>query len=462
MNGTVSIKDSALDVLVVEDDRDTASAMQRILQRAGFTTEYVQSLSEASEQVSQRNPSIVLLDLSLPDGDGVEAIRTLTASGQTQVIVISGTDDAERTRRCLQAGVFDFLVKPAEARDLVFAVRRADSHRRKGVVSETAYPPELKMGFGALEGKSKASQDLVAQVRNAARTSPGHALITGQPGVLKADIAALLHRYSNRKGRSYIISCASETGQQAIDRFFGDHARPHDGGENGIEAYLKKADGGTLVLDDVSSLPMDIQRRLKSFMTSGTVLARNALNPDSYDCAVVAILREPAEEALAAGRLHEPFYYTLVRNSIKVPPLVERKDDIEYFARTAVEQLNQVFDTEKSLSTEILEQLRGHYWPGNQVELKNTLLTAYRLTEAGEEIAADQTLFAENESGVSDQIAPFIGQTFSEVERDLIKATLAANDNNKSQTAKVLGISLKTLYNRLNSYEKEGIAEAEA
>ncbi len=384
-----SNKDSALDVLIVEDDRDTASAMQRILERAGFTAEFVQSLSQATDQVSQRSPSIVLLDLSLPDGDGVEAIRTLTASGETQVIVISGTDDAERTRRCLQAGVFDFLVKPAEARDLVFAVRRADGHRRKSIVSETAYPPELKLGFGALEGKSKASQNLVSQVRSAASAVPGHALITGQPGVLKADIAALLHRYSNRKGRAYIISCASETGQQAVDRFFGDHARPHDGSENGIEAYLKKADGGTLVLDDVSSLPIDIQRRLKSFMISGSVLARNALTPDSYDCAIVAILREPAEGALAAGRLHDPFYYALVRNSIKVPPLVERKDDIDYFARTAVEQLNQVFDTEKSLSEEILEQLRGHYWPGNQVELKNTLLTAYRLTEAGEEIAAD-------------------------------------------------------------------------
>lgn len=462
MNTTVPIKDTALDVLIVEDDNDTASAMQRILQRAGFIAEHVQSLSEATDQVADRSPSIVLLDLSLPDGDGVEAIRTLTASGETQVIVISGTDDAERTRKCLQAGVFDFLVKPAEARELVFAVRRADGHRRKGIVSETAYPPELKLGFGALEGTSKASQDLVLQVKSAASALPGHALITGQPGVMKADVAALLHRYSNRKGRAYIISCASETGQQAVDRFFGDHARPDDGSEYGIEAYLKKADGGTLVLDDVSSLPIDIQRRLKGFMISGTVLARNALTPDSYDCTVVAILREPAEDALAAGRLYDPFYFTLVRNLIKVPPLVERKGDIDYFARTAVEQLNQVFDTEKSLSEAILEQLRGHYWPGNQLELKNTLLTAYRLTEAGEEIAADLTLFAENESGVSDQISPFIGQTFSDVEKQLIKATLVANDNNKSQTAKVLGISLKTLYNRLNSYESDDLTQVEA
>lgn len=462
MDAKVSNIEAALDVLIVEDDCDTALAMQRILQRAGFSADHVQRLADASEKVSQHPPSIVLLDLSLPDGDGVEAIRRLTASGETQVIVISGTDDAERTRKCLQAGVFDFLVKPVDARELVFAVRRADSHRRKGIVSTTAYPPELKLGFGALEGTSVASQNLVSQIRNAARATPGHALITGQPGVLKADIAALLHRYSKRSGRAYIISCASETGQQAMDRFFGDHDRPFDGSEHGIECYLKKAEGGTLVLDDVSSLPIDIQRRLHGFMVSGTVLARNALTPDTYECAVIAILREPTEAALAAGRLHDPFYYTLVKNCIKVPPLVERKDDIEYFARTAVAQLNQVFDTEKSLSDAILEQLRGHYWPGNQVELKNTLLTAYRLTEDGDEIAADLTLFVENETGVSDQIAPFIGQAFSDVERQLINATLAANDNNKSQTAKVLGISLKTLYNRLNNYEKEGAAAAEA
>ncbi|ASJ74339.1 sigma-54-dependent transcriptional regulator [Granulosicoccus antarcticus] len=461
MNAIATEKNTALDVLVVEDDRDTASAMQRILESAGFSANHVQSLADAFETVRLQPPSIVLLDLSLPDGDGVDAIKTLTAGGQTQVIVISGTDDAERTRKCLQAGVFDFLVKPAEARELVFAVRRADGHRRKGVVSTTSYPPELKMGFGALVGTSPASQNLVAQVRNAAAAEPCHALITGQPGVLKADIAALLHRYSKRAGRGYIISCASETGQPAIDRFFGDSKRPHEGGEKGIEAYLKKADGGTLVLDDVSSLPVDIQRRLVSFMSSGTVLASNALTPDAYDCAVVGILREPVEDALSSGRLYDRFYYALAKNCINVPPLVERKADIEYFARSAVQQLNQVFDTEKSLSEEIVAQLRGHYWPGNQVELKNTLLTAYRLTEAGDEIAADLSLFVENESGVSDQIAPFIGQTFSEVEKQLIEATLIANDNNKSQTAKVLGISLKTLYNRLNSYEKERASVAE-
>ena len=444
-----------LDVLIVEDDVDTASALQRVLERADFKADNVQSLTAALERVRQQPPAVLLLDLSLPDGDGVDAIRTLSEAGVGQIIVISGTDDAERTRRCLQAGVFDFLVKPAQARDLLLAVRRADAHRRKSTVATRDYPPELTLGFGALEGKSKASQELFNQLRKVGANAPCPALIVGQPGVLKDDVAALLHQFGKRPGRAYVISCASESGKQAIDRFFGDHADGDSGKAGGIEAYLKKADGGTLVLDDVSTLSMDIQRRLKSFMISGKALASNALTPTRYDCSIVGILREPAEVALAEGRLYDPFYYTMAKNTIRVPPLVERKEDIELFARLAVDQLNRVFDSEKSLSAAMLEQLRGHYWPGNQVELKNTLLTAYRLTEDGDEIGADPTLFVEGDSGVSDQIAPFIGMAFKDVEEQLIKATLVACDNNKSQSAKVLGISLKTLYNRLNRYEEE-------
>lgn len=457
MSKSADYSDVALDILVVEDDTDTASALQRVLERADYTADHVSCLSEAMERVRTQSPAIVLLDLSLPDGDGVDAIKELKASGVEKIIVVSGTDDAERTRKCLRAGVFDFLVKPVQSRELMLAVRRADSLRHQSTVTSREYPPELRPGFGALEGRSAASQKLIKLLRQVARATPSHALITGQPGVLKADIAALLHHYGERQGRAIIVNCASESGQQAVDRFFGSHdGRPGDVGTAArTESYLKKADGGTLVLDDVSSLPMEIQRRLDNFITTGEVLAGSALTPDRYQCSVVGILREPVAEALSGNRLYDSLYFSLASNTIHVPPLVERREDIAYFARCAVDQLNKVFDTEKSLSQGMIEQLSAHYWPGNQVELKNALLTAYRLTEAGDEIAADPSLFVESETGVNDLIAPFIGQTFREVEKQLILATLDANDNNKSQTAKVLGISLKTLYNRLNSYEEQ-------
>ncbi len=445
---------SALDVLVIEDDVDTAGALTRILNRAGYASDLALTLADAMESVQRGAPAIVLLDLSLPDGDGVDAIERLKALGVNEIIIISGTDDAERTRRCLQAGVFDFILKPAGADDVLKSVRRADVKRRQSTVTAQEYPVKLKPGFGSLEGASQASQRLTKAVRQVAKEPFAAALITGQPGVLKADVAALVHHYSERTGRALIVNCASENDAHDQRRFFGS-VSSDDARTDATVGYLNKAHEGTLVLDDVSALSINLQRRLASFIETGEVLAQGALAPQRQRCALVGILREPADDALSSGRLHEPLYFALARNTIAVPPLVERRDDIVFFSQHAVAQLNDVFSTEKSLSVELIDQLKSYYWPGNLVELKNCLLTAYRYTEAGDEIKPNVSLFTDAEDPVNDLISPFVGQSFREVEKQLILATLAANKHNKSRTAKVLGISLKTLYNRLNSYEQQ-------
>jgi len=445
----------AVDVLVVEDDVQTASALSRVITRDGYTCESVNTLAEAMKRTASAAPGIVLLDLSLPDGDGMQAIGEFKKNGVNEVIVISGTDDAERTRRCLQAGVFDFILKPAGAEEVLRSVRRADGHRRQSMVSAQEYPMRLKPGFGSLEGSSVASQRLLGAIKQASRAPFTHSLIVGQPGVLKADVAALVHHYSERNGQALVVNCASENDDQDQKRFFGESGSSEEGNADTVTGYLQKACNGTLVLDDVSSLSINVQKRLATFIDTGAVLPEGSLKPAKIQCALVALLRESADAALASGRLHEPLYYALARNTIAVPPLVERREDIAFFARHAVTQLNSVFSIEKSLSTELISQLESYYWPGNLVELKNCLLTAYRYTEAGDEIKSSTLLFTDAEDPVNDAISPFVGQSFRDVERRLITATLAANNNNKSQTAKVLGISLKTLYNRLNSYEEQ-------
>jgi len=448
-------EDKPVDVLVVEDDVQTALALAKVITRDGYLCETVSTLADAMNRVASVAPGIVLLDLSLPDGDGTEFIAEFKKSGVNEVIVISGTDDAERTRRCLQAGVFDFILKPAGAEDVLRSVRRADGHRRQSMVAAQEYPVRLKPGFGSLEGSSVASQRLLGVIKQVSREPFNHALIVGQPGVLKADVAALVHHYSGRHGQALVVNCASENDDQDQKRFFGECEGVDNDSADTVTGYLQKACNGTLVLDDVSSLSINVQRRLAAFMDSGDVLPECSLKPIKIKCALIGLLREPAEAALASGQLHEPLYYALARSTIAIPPLVERRDDIAFFARHAVTQLNRVFLTEKSLSAELIEQLESYYWPGNLVELKNCLLTAYRYTEAGDEIKPNTLLFTDDEDPVNDAISPFVGQSFREVERQLITATLAANNNNKSQSAKVLGISLKTLYNRLNSYEEQ-------
>lgn len=444
----------ALDILIIEDDANTARSMQRVLEREGYSATCAHSLSEAMQIALVRKPRIALLDLLLPDGDGVDCIENLKVRGVRDVIVVSGTDDAERTRNCLQAGVFDFILKPASAEDVVRSIRRSDGHGRQRQVVTGDYPIALSLGFGSLEGSSAASVKLSNSIRQAAAQRTPFALLTGQPGVLKADIAALLHHFTGRPGSALLVNCASENDHGAQWRFFGGWEHPTEVHSASHDGYFDKANGGTLVMDDISSLDVNLQRRLAAYLKSGEIYPLNSLNPSIYDCALVCILRESAEQALENGRLDESFYYAIAGSTIDVPPLVERQQDIVFFAKQAVSQLNQLFGQEKSLSVAMLDQLKSYYWPGNLVELKNCLLAAYRRTEAGDEIKPDNTLFTSLGEMSNDKITPFVGQSFQQVEKLLIEATLADNNGNKSRTAQVLGISLKTLYNRLNSYEE--------
>ena len=439
-----------LDILIVEDDVSVARALQKLLDKSGYSTQVAHSLKEA-DSILASPCSIVLLDLTLPDGDGVKAVNRIKAAGVNEIIIVSGTDDAERTRQCLQAGVFDFVLKPASANEILRAVRRADAYHHQERTREKEYPARLTPGFGSVQGESDKSVELLREIQGAAAIQPVRALVSGQSGVLKADVAAQIHEASLSKGDAFIINAANETDEHAFARFFTSSdesvaditvARAH--------TYLRKAAKGTLVIDDLSNLPLVIQRRLALLLD--TDYTRSETDSARLEqMGIIGILREPVNKALDAGRLHSPLYYALSRHEIQVPPLVERKEDIALLAHKAIEQLNQVFGCEKGLSTELLEKFSKHYWPGNLVELRNVLLAAYRLTEDGEEIRLGSGLLPNADSELSADIKMFVGKSFKEVEEMLITATLKANNNSKTASAKMLGIGVKTLYNRLKN-----------
>ena len=445
---TKAAGDAVHDVLIVEDDVAVAKALQKLLNRSGYSTAVAHTLKEA-DRILTSTCSIVLLDLTLPDGDGIDAVNRIKSAGVNEIIIVSGTDDAKRTRQCLQAGVFDFVLKPASAEEVLRAVRRADAFHQQGRIRARDYPARLTPGFGGLQGQSASSVRLLQAIQDAAASHPVRALITGQSGVLKADIAAQIHEASGRQGHALIINAANETNENALSRFFATSIEDVANREVTREkTYLQKAAEGTLVIDDLSNLPLLIQQRLALLLDTDYTRS-DADSAILKDIGIMGILREPLELALETGRLHNSLYYVLSGHEIQVPPLVERKQDISLLAEKAVEQLNQIFGSEKSLSAELVEKFERYYWPGNLVELRNILLAAYRLTENGEEIRPDSRLFSDADREQSPDIKTFVGKNFQEVERMLIKATLKANNNSKTASAKMLGIGVKTLYNRL-------------
>lgn len=443
-------------VLVVEDNHDTADLLCKIIQRAGFEATACYSIEGAKKSLDNQVPSIALVDLGLPDGGGVSLIETLAKNNVEHIIVVTGSQDINTTLSCLRAGVFDYLQKPVSAQDLVSAIRRitrAENRQKIHYFDEMFDVPSRVIG---LNSDSKESCVLRSSIKSAATSKFLHTLITGEPGVLKPEIASLVHKHSCHDAPLIYINCGVENDSLASTRFFGKISDEHESAstneENG-EGYLKKAGKGSLLLDDLSHLPKFIQAALLDFLKHGHYRPDGSLSIEKSNARVLAVLREPSEDAFNSGRLLPELYYLLARNEIAVPPLRQRGKDIGTLIDVAVAEMNQLFGTEKSVSPDLKSLLENHSWPGNFIEFKNVLLTSYSATEDGEEMVMNARVLPNLQSGVDSTINNFVGDSFWDIERKLMFATLESVNGNKQKAAKLLGVSLKTLYNRLKALE---------
>lgn len=447
MMGKDSVK--AADILIVENDESTASAINALLHNEGYLCDYCLSISDAVTIIRRSCPRLILLDLSVSEENALESMVEFKRQGVLEVIVISGNNRPEYIRQCLTAGAYDFISQPASSADILASVRRVNMLLQFEQLQPGTYPFQLHPGFGSLEGKSKISKRMFSEIRAVGKSlSPGVCLITGPAGSLKNDIAASVHYYSPCQGPAYLINCAGEDDEKAVTRFKG----VVDAKDAQTPGYFQMAKDGVLVLDDLSTLRMELQTLLVDYLTEKEYTPINTDSTQPATCSIIGVLRENPQEAIEQERLNARLFALLSANAIEVPGLLQRIEDIGLFAQYAVKQLNAVFGTEKGISAEFMRELSSYEWPGGLVECRNIILMGYRLTEPGEEITSQGLLFPKDKPVTNSGIAPFIGMSLRDAEQQLIKATLAEYDNNKRKVADILGISVKTLYNRLKSY----------
>src|SRR5437016_6007122 len=403
--------------------------------------------------MSRLQPDVMLTDLQLPDGQGIELVNDLETRESTEVVLITGHASVESAVQALRLGATDYLVKPVDVERLRAILRRVP---RTGELRQDIgeLRDELrKLGrFGHILGSSPPMQKLYDQLGRVAPTS-ATVLLTGESGTGKELAAQTLHDLSRRRKAPFLpLNCGAVSPQLIESELFGHEKGSFTGADRQHKGYFERAHGGTLFLDEITEMPQELQVKLLRVLETGQFMRVGTTTPMSADVRLIAATNRIPEQAVAEGKLREDLYHRLNVFPIAMPPLRERGTDIELLAQHFLDVLNKQEAAAKAFAPATIAALYAHSWPGNVRELKNYVQRAFILADEVIDAHLAPASVAQPES--APLLSVRVGSTLDEVSRRLIEATLA-ECGSKRKAADMLGISLKTLYNRLAAYKSD-------
>ena len=437
--------------LVVDDDVNFGLGLAEVVSREGFTVKTAGSIKEAKAEIAKASPDVLLLDLHLPDGTGLDLVRDIEGGPPTEVVLITGQATVDTAVEAMKRGASDYLVKPVDFTRVKLVLAKVAQTRELKEQIGSLRGELRKLGrFGPLIGASPAMQrvyDLVARVANTDAT----VLLTGETGTGKELVAETIHSLSRRHKDPFLpINCGAVSPNLIESELFGHERGSFTGADRMHKGYFERSHRGTLFLDEITEMPAELQVKLLRVLETSKVTRIGGNEPITVDVRVLAATNRRPEEAMAKGKLREDLLYRLNVFPITLPPLRDRREDVELLAEHFLQILNKEHDTYKAFTRPALNRLKSHSWPGNVRELKNLVHRAFILAE--EHIGLDCLPLGVQESAGS-SLALKVGTSLGEAERRLILATLEECEGDKKKAAEVLGISLKTLYNRLNEYK---------
>jgi DNA-binding NtrC family response regulator len=442
--------------LIVDDDTSFQEGLAQVVEREGFTAATATSLADARAELAHAAPDAVLLDLNLPDGSGMELLEELSGNGSPEVILITGQASLETAVEALRRGAADYLTKPV------------DFARVKQVLANLSRTRELKREIGSLRGElrklgrfgpligaSEGMQRLYDFLPRIA-ASDASVLVLGETGTGKDLVAQAIHSMSRRAKEAFVpVNCGAVSPTLIESELFGHERGSFTGADRSHRGFFERANRGTLFLDEITEMPPELQVKLLRVLETGTLNRVGGTDMIHVDIRVIAATNRRPDEAIAAGKLREDLLYRLNVLPVELPPLRERRDDIELLAEHFIDELNKESGGAKRFTSAALQRLRTHSWPGNVRELRNVIHRAYILAE--NDIGTDALpLGVIEDAPGSSGLMLKVGTSIAEAERRLILATLEHFEGDKKRTASMLQISLKTLYNRLNVYRAGG------
>lgn len=449
-------------VLLIDDDVNHAEIAGEVLQRADYDVTLAHSGGDGLRKFGEREFDVVLTDLRLPDTDGMEVLKRIKASdADAQVIIITGFGSVEKAVDAMQLGAFSFLEKPLNRESLRATVGNA--LRQRELSMKNAALNRLvneKFGFEGIVGNSQAMQDVFNRLRQVAPTD-ARVLITGENGTGKELVARAIHFNSKRReGPLVAVNCGALSGGVLDSELFGHAKGSFTGAVKDHAGKFEAADGGTLFLDEVGELPLETQVKLLRVIESKEVTPVGSNTPRKIDVRLISATNKVLPEQIKKNEFREDLFFRLKVVEIRLPALRERRGDIPVLAQSFIAEFAAQHGKKlKGIDHTAMASLLAHEWPGNVRELRNTIEEMVVLAQGDLLTANDvpQTLRGKSAAPAVAASVPtgtgnFVGMTMEQIEREVIRQTLATNDGNRERTAKMLAIGERTLYRKIKEY----------
>ncbi|MGA2717476.1 MAG: sigma-54 dependent transcriptional regulator [Candidatus Acidiferrales bacterium] len=447
-------------ILIVEDEENARKGYEALLRKCDYEVLGVASGEDALAKFPEFAPNVILADVELPGMNGLELLGHLSEEiKQIPVIIITGRGSDERVVQSIEAGAYWYIEKPLKFPVLQALLKRA-LERVQDKQAVAALTRELREAgkLGVLVGASGAMQDVMRQVEIAA-PSTASVLITGETGSGKEMVARSIHMLSPRASRPFVaINCSAIPESLMESEIFGHEKGAFTGAAERRIGCFELAHGGTLLLDEIGEMPPQTQAKLLRVLEDRKVRRLGSKVETPVDVRVVAATNKNPEQAVADGKLRQDLYFRLNVFHIHLPPLREHKGDLPPLVDHLLAEISEKHGKKVTgVGADVMDLFKSYPWPGNVRELRNVLERSAIASDRGtinrQHLPSDfGHAPAVTSSGLGGLRFP-IGTTVDDVERELIFQTLASTSQNKTRAAELLGISLKTLHNKLKEYE---------
>jgi DNA-binding NtrC family response regulator len=447
-------------ILIVEDEENERTGLAELVSSWGYRAETARDGMEGLAKVEQWGPSIVVTDLKMPRMGGIELLGKLAEQDQAMaVILVTAQGTIDSAVQAMRMGAYDYITKPIDTNRLRTMLQNASTLVGTRAELESARRKLRDSGsLGVLRGASRKMQEIFRLIELVA-PSTASVLITGASGTGKELVARTIHQLSSRRERPFVaINCAAIPETLIESEIFGHEKGAFTGALERRTGCFELAEGGTILLDEIGEMPVATQAKLLRVLEDHKLRRLGSKVETSVDVRVLAATNKVPDEAVAAGELRSDLYYRLNVFNIHMPALREHKEDLPDLVNLLLTEMSQKHGRKvAAVSEAVMHQFSNYSWPGNVRELRNTIERAIIVCDGG----MIETKHLPPGFGQAplrpamndpDAVRLGVGTTVGEAEKLLILKTLQSTNNNKTKAAEILGISLKTLHNKLKEY----------